>query len=178
MSAKAKVWPVVVDARDDRSMGRDRRPGLCHYGAVVERVAAAETYELRHRVLGRGRSPADVAAPDDEDPDSGHFVVRVDGEIVGTGTVRRRSLAAADPRSQWQIRGMAVLPEAQGQGLGSQVLAAILDHVGAQDGGLAWCHARIRAEGLYRRAGFTVVGEPFDDPVAGRQVLMQCDVTP
>lgn len=81
--------------------------GPRHAGGVVERVPAEVTYELRHRVLGRGASPADVAAADDDDPESGHVAHLADGVVVGTGTIRRRPLPG-DGAAGWQIRGMAV----------------------------------------------------------------------
>lgn len=94
---------------------------------MVTSVGAEETYDLRHRVLGRGATAADVAAADDDDPDSGHFVIKVDGAVVATGTVRRRGSPRAGDGSHWQVRGMAVEPPFRGRGLGSSVLRAILD---------------------------------------------------
>jgi ribosomal protein S18 acetylase RimI-like enzyme len=139
---------------------------------MVVRVRAEETYDLRHQVLGRGASAAEVADADDDDPDSGHFVIRTDGVVVATGTVRRRvSPRAADGR-HWQVRGMAVEPALRGRGLGSAVLGAILEHVEQRGGELVWCHARIAARTLYERHGFVAEGELVEDPVAGIQVYM------
>lgn len=140
---------------------------------VVEAAAPAETYELRHRVLGRGASPADVARPDDHDPSSGHVVARLGGAVVGTGTVRRQAPPFPSDLPGWQIRGMAVRDDLRGGGIGTRILDAILDHVGAGGGGLVWCNARVAAASLYRRAGFEEHGEPFTDPVAGRQVRLR-----
>ncbi len=137
----------------------------------MERVPPEVTYELRHRVLGRGASPADVAAVDDADPESGHVAHLVDGAVVGTGTIRRRPLPG-DGVPGWQIRGMAVEARHRGKGIGSSVLTALLEHADEHGGGPVWCHARIAAVSLYERHGFESVGERFDDPVAGPQVLM------
>ncbi|HVE90814.1 MAG TPA: GNAT family N-acetyltransferase [Actinomycetota bacterium] len=138
----------------------------------MERVRARETFELRHRVLRRGTTPAGVGAPDDDQPDSAHFVVRESGRVVATGTVRRRRPPPPDSADGWQVRGMAVEPEMRNKGYGSRILSAVLDHVGGHGGGLIWCHARLGALSLYRRAGLEPVGEPFEDEVAGLQVLM------
>lgn len=142
--------------------------------AVIERVLAAETYELRHLVLRRGDSPAGVAADDDDHPENGHFAHKIDDRVVATGTIRRRPTpTGVEPA--WQIRGMAVEPEHRGKGLGSAILSALLDHADAHGGGVIWCEARIAAKALYERQGFTVAGDPFDDPVAGVQVPMLRD---
>ena len=89
-----------------------------------------------------------------------------------TQPLRLRVLGRAGRRREegWQVRGMAVEPELRGQGLGTAVLAAILDHVGDEG---VWCHARIAARSLYERHGFVVDGEPWDDAVAGTQVVMR-----
>lgn len=144
---------------------------LGHHEAMIERVPAVETYELRHRVLGRGDSPAGIAADDDGDPASGHFAHRIDGHVVATGTIRRRTTPAG-VESAWQIRGMAVEPDHRGKGVGSAILTALIDHACAHGGGTIWCYARIAARTLYELHGFSVAGEPFHDPVAGTQVLM------
>lgn len=158
---RAPVRSLLEDVRD-------------HDEAVVERVAAIETYELRHRILGRGDSPAAAAVADDGEPDSGHFVHRMDGLVVATGTIRRRPPPEHNGPG-WQIRGMAVEPDQRGKGLGSAILAALIDHAIAHDGGSIWCHARIRARTLYERYGFRGEGDPLEDPVAGTQLLMTRD---
>lgn len=145
---------------------------------MVEEVDATETFELRHRVLGRGRAPADLARPDDQHPDTAHLAVRQDGRVVATGTVRRRPSPDHAGDCHWQIRGMAVEPELRGRGLGTAVLVAIVGHVADRGGGLLWCYARIGAVTLYQRAAFTLDDAPFDDPVAGRQVAMSLPVPP
>lgn len=111
---------------------------------------------------------------DDADPESGHFVFRVEGNVVGTGTVRRRRTPANQPG--WQIRGMAVEQGQRGRGIGSVVLSGLLGHVAAHGGGVVWCYARARSRTLYERHGFESTGEEINDPVAGAQVLMQLPI--
>lgn len=141
---------------------------------MVEKVAAADTYELRHRVLGRDESAAAVAADDDGDLTSGHFADQIDGYVVATGTVRLSPTPTGEPTA-WQIRGMAVEPDHRGEGLGSAILNALVDHAEAHGGGTIWCYVRVRARTLYERHGFRAVGEEFHDPVAGTQILMLRD---
>ena len=58
----------------------------------------------------------------------------------------------------WQLRGMAVVPGLQGEGIGSSLLTAVHRDVGE---GL-WCNARERAVPFYQRHGWIIVSEPFD----------------
>ena len=71
---------------------------------------------------------------------------------------------------------MATEPELRGHGIGNAVLNALLDHVTARGGGLAWCSARLAAVNFYRRAGFVTRGEPFEEPFIGLHVFMLKEV--
>lgn len=137
-------------------------------------------FPLRHRVLGRHARPEELARPDDDAPDSGHFAVYgAQGEVVATGTVRRH--AAPPPlegEQGWQVRGMAVAADHRGVGLGTSVLSALVRHVASCGGGLMWCHVRTRAVSLYERIGFVRYGEPVEHEVPGPQVLMARLVEP
>ena len=147
---------------------------------MVERVSADVTFPLRHRVLGRHARPEELARPDDDAPDSGHFAVYgTQGEVVATGTVRRQAAPPPLEAEQgWQVRGVAVADDLRGGGLGTSVLSALVRHVASCGGGLMWCHVRARAVSLYGRMGFVRYGEPVEDEVAGPQVLMARLVEP
>jgi ribosomal protein S18 acetylase RimI-like enzyme len=147
---------------------------------VVARVSADVTFPLRHRVLGRHARPEELARPDDNAPDSGHFVVySSEGEVVATGTVRRHAAPPPLEAEQgWQVRGMAVDNDRRGAGLGTSVLSALVEHVASCGGGLMWCHVRTHAVSLYERTGFVHYGKPVEDEVAGPQVLMARLVEP
>jgi GNAT superfamily N-acetyltransferase len=59
----------------------------------------------------------------------------------------------------------------RGQGLGRRVLDAVVDHTSDAGGGLLWCGARIRAVPFYERAGFSTLGDFYEEPVVGTHVL-------
>jgi GNAT superfamily N-acetyltransferase len=95
-----------------------------------------------------------------------------DGAVVGTGSVSRDRAPWAPDEPAWRIRAMAVAPERRGQGIGSAVLASLLDHVRSEGGGLTWCNARTPARGVYARAGFGQVGDEFEIERIGPHVAM------
>lgn len=140
----------------------------------VERVEAALTLPLRQRVLRPHQSLDQVALPGDDDPDSGHFLALDEGEVIGTGSVRRESPPwAPDTPSSWRLRGMATAEEWRNRGVGAAVLAAVVEHVRGQGGGRLWCTARMPAVPFYCRAGFATRGESWIDPVLGPHVAME-----
>ena len=142
----------------------------------VFRVKASVTFALRRAVLGpRPNEPSleDMARPDDDHPDSGHFAVYDEvGHVIGTGTVCSRQAPWSPDVAGYQIRGMAVEPEQRGRGIGAAVLGAIISHVGTRGGGLLWCQVRTNARTLYERAGFLLRGGPYMDESSGEQVIM------
>ena len=138
---------------------------------LAERVAAADTHALRHRVLRPHQSLSEMDYDGDHDPLTAHFGVVVDGEPASVGSIY------SEPRDGgaapgWRIRGMATADGRRGSGLGAAVLAACLAHSEANGGGEVWCNARIRALPLYERAGFSAVSPEFELPGIGPHVVM------
>lgn len=72
----------------------------------------------------------------------------------------------------WRLRGMATVEDRRGEGLGAAVLEAIVEHARANGGNLIWCTARERAVAFYERAGFSALGQRFDEKEFGPHLLM------
>jgi predicted GNAT family acetyltransferase len=148
---------------------------------VVELVDAQVVRPLRRAVLRPHQPPEQSAYPGDDNPLSAHAVVRLtqfrlhedSDDVVAAGSV----IPAPPPWEPlrfdgWRIRGMATRPDVRERGLGGLVLDALLDHVAAHGGGLVWCNARVAAEGLYARVGFTPRGQVFEIPGIGPHIQM------
>jgi GNAT superfamily N-acetyltransferase len=135
-------------------------------------VDPATTVTLRRQVLRPHETDAEVAA------------AMTHPRLLAVGVPdgdRLLACALAQPEpcpdpvgggSPWRLRGMATDPDHRGRGLGASVLARLLDEVAARGADVVWCNARTPAVGLYARAGFVVVGEPWEDPVVGPHVRM------
>ena len=94
----------------------------------------------------------------------GGVLCRLDVEqdlLLATVTVQLEALPPVLLRGglrgdlSWHLRQMATIPERRGQGIGSELLAAVLDHVRSHDGGVIWCSARVAAIPFYERGGFS-----------------------
>lgn len=79
------------------------------------------------------------------------------GHPVATG----RLLQPA-PR-QAQIGRVAVWREARGQGVGERIMRALMAQARLRGDREVMLHAQRSAENFYRRLGYTVRGEPFDE---------------
>jgi GNAT superfamily N-acetyltransferase len=131
----------------------------------VRPVDPAQTRALRQRVLRPHESLEELAS---HEPPGVHAVGVFDGdELVGVGFV-----CPDGGPGEWRVRGMATTREQRGRGVGSAILAALVDHARAQGATRVWCNARTPALSLYARAGFQVESEEFEIPGIGPHFVM------
>ncbi len=129
--------------------------------AVVE-VTAADTHDLRRRILREG-TPSDVVElAGDGDPTTVHLAA-LDGagRVVGVVTSLESACERRPGRAARQLRGMAVDGEHQGSGVGRALVDALVARARAAGAIVVWANARDSAAGFYARMGFVVEGEGF-----------------
>jgi GNAT superfamily N-acetyltransferase len=146
----------------------------------VSRVPPSLTHPLRGRVLRPGAPPDRVQWAVDDDPDTAAFAATdADGAVVGTALVYPEACPwQPEQAGAWRLRGMATDEGRRSAGIGSAVLAAVVDHVAGAGGTIVWCNARTAARRFYERAGFLAHGDPWDDPEIGPHIAMWRPVAP
>ncbi|MBV9096569.1 MAG: GNAT family N-acetyltransferase [Frankiaceae bacterium] len=132
-------------------------------GLVVRRARVDEIFPLRHAVLRPGK-PVTYSVYG-EDDGAVHIGAWDDGELVGCATVFPDPWAgapewAAEPAA-WRLRGMAVDPSRQGQGVGGVVLGQAVEAAREAAAPMLWANARTAALRFYERHGWRPVGEEF-----------------
>lgn len=140
----------------------------------LSRVAASQTYELRHDVLRPHQSMHEMAFEGDESPEAVH-VAALDpqGEVVCVASAWPEPAPfSVEGGVAWRLRGMATREGWRGRGVGADVLGALVELVRQGGGHLLWCNARMRAAPFYERAGFVAVGEVFEVEALGAHVKM------
>jgi predicted GNAT family N-acyltransferase len=144
-------------------------------GAITcQLVAVKDVRPLRHSVLRAGQPPESCIWDGDDHPDTCHFAALDDGIVVAIGTLLHRPHELAPGPASWQLRGMATHPERRSQGLGTRVLAFMLNNCRNISGGeVVWCNARAGAVSFYTRHGFAIVSEEFTIPEVGLHVVMR-----
>ncbi|MEM1414939.1 MAG: GNAT family N-acetyltransferase [Myxococcota bacterium] len=141
--------------------------------AEVVTLRPEETHPLRHRVLRPHQRPEDCVYPGDAVPGAFHAGVRVDGEVVATGSIAPEAdPSRRAPLGDWRIRGMAVAERVRGAGHGRRVLDRLVAHARDHGGAAPWCNARVVALGFYRRAGWRTYGEEFEVGSIGPHYVM------
>jgi GNAT superfamily N-acetyltransferase len=123
----------------------------------VRRATADDVRPLRLAVLRP--NAALVPAAYDLEPETIH-IAALDGDAV-IGCVSVFPNAYEGARDAWQLRGMAVDPAYQGQGIGRLVLDAATEAVAAVGAPLMWAYGRVSALGFYELMGWHTVGEEF-----------------
>jgi predicted GNAT family N-acyltransferase len=83
--------------------------------------------------------------------------------VVGTCFVYPDPCPWLPWRPAWRLRQMATAAHRRGEGLGTAVLTAAVEHVRAAGAAVLWCDARSSATGFYARAGFAAHGGLFTD---------------
>lgn len=131
-------------------------------GIEVVGLDAAETRELRRRVL-YGHIPDETAVyPQDDRRGSFHLGARAPGgELVAVASWYPEATDVRPAPSPFRLRGMAVAPGYEGRGVGRLIFQAGVAELETRGGDLLWANARDTAVGFYTRAGMSVVGDGF-----------------
>jgi len=133
-------------------------------------VKAEDCLPLRQSVLRPGLPEKESVYPNDNNDRSTHYAMRHRKQTLGVISMLHEP--RGDVGSEmYRIRGLAVLPEHQRQGLGTTLLKTIQTIATKRGGGL-WANVRESAVPFYARAGFVAEGEEFDLKGIGAHRLM------
>jgi predicted GNAT family N-acyltransferase len=143
---------------------------MAEYRAVP--IAAADTHDLRLRVLRDGVPSSAVEWPGDGLDTTLHL-----GVIDACNTIVAISTWLAMPSPDVteagvagvQLRGMATdpSPATRGAGVGALLLSAGLDAARERNADHVWANARTAVLGFYKYAGFDIMGDEFMSEATG-----------
>lgn len=135
----------------------------------ILRVDVAVVIDLRQKVLRAGLSREAAHFDGDDLPDTVHIAALEGGAVIGCATVLSNSF---NGERACQLRGMAVDPAMQGQGIGRKLLEEI-ERIATERGVTRlWANCRKPAVGFYRKNGWVSVSEEFEIPTAGPHIKM------
>ena len=134
---------------------------------VIREISALDAHPLRREVLRRGLADPDVHYPQDDDPSSFHLGGFDEEELVAVASFTPAQTPWRDGAPAWQLRGMAVRDDQQGNGVGTAIIDAAKARIAADGATVLWCNARDTAMAFYAKLGFTVYGDGFVTPDSG-----------
>ena len=135
----------------------------------IHLVEAEEIITLRHLVLRPGKPIETAHFEGDEEPSTAHYAVYdTNKRLIACCTMLERPFQGKRAR---QLRGMAVSPDQQGKGIGTQLLHYIETHQPIPSRNL-WCNARVEAAMFYQNHGWQIIGPKFNIPDVGKHYKM------
>ena len=126
-------------------------------------ITVDATYDLRRRVLRTGTPSTDPSFTGDDAPGVRHFGAFDDGigTVIGVVSSMPRATPWRDGAVAVQLRGMAVEPSRQGEGIGRALLDAVMADARRTGASVVWANARVSALTFYTASGMMPVGEVF-----------------
>ena len=138
----------------------------------VKQILAKETYLVRHPILRTGKPLETCAFSGDDLPSTIHLGLFNNSSIIGVASFMKNNNNEFFKKSQYQLRGMAIIETFQGKGLGKMLLRKGEQLLKDKKTGLIWCNARIKAINFYKRNGYKITGVPFEIPEIGKHYIM------
>ena len=148
----------------------------------IEQVDVEDVRPLRHKHLRPDQTEDAVCYQSDSEETCCHFAAKdLEGRVIGTGSLNREDRVAGLPpfgSPGMRIRGMTVEDEYRGRGVGTALVARMLEHGKAMGIAEAWGNARTDNLRFYLRNGFVEVSSSFDIPTMGEHVVVALNLEP
>ena len=140
---------------------------------MIKEISAEETYPVRQEVLRPGRPLKDCFFEGDLEEETFHLGFFEEQKLVAVATYVHRKNALFEAPVQYQLRGMAVLPDFQGRRLGEKLLKKGEELLNKKDSRtLLWFNARESAVDFYKRYGYETIGPTFMIPNVCMHIVM------
>lgn len=92
--------------------------------------------------------------------------------MIGVSSFFKNHHPSISKENQYQLRGMAILKEHQGKGIGNIILNYGEKFLKEKNIDIIWCNAREVAINFYKRNGYIIIGEPFTIKDIGLHYVM------
>ena len=138
----------------------------------IKKISSIETYPVRHEVLRKGKPIETCQFKGDNDEYTTHFGFFLEDKLVGIISIFKENNILFPESIQFQIRGMAVLEEFQGKGLGAELVKKAENHCLNLNADLIWFNARENAVPFYEKLNYKIIGDSFLIPDVGIHFVM------
>jgi GNAT superfamily N-acetyltransferase len=140
-------------------------------------ISPEETRPLRQLVLRQGKPIESCIWNGDHLESTKHIGAFVSSRCIGVLSLFNSLTEKVEGKSQYQLRGMAVHPEHQGQGIGKALIIFIENELKAVKCQFLWCNARSSATTFYKKLGFDIASEEFMIQDVGPHYVMSKNLT-
>ena len=139
---------------------------------ITKLITSQEAWSIRQPVLREGK-PIEACVFDGDDFETTfHTGLFINDKLIAVATFMKNSNHLFLEKNQFQLRGMAVLKEFQGNGYGHEILKFGESMLIKQGVKMIWCHARKIAVNFYQRNDYSIKGDSFIIPDIGIHYVM------
>lgn len=138
----------------------------------IKKINSIDTYPVRHEVLRKGKPIETCQFKGDDDENTVHFGLYQNEQLIGVVSIFREKNVLFSETTQFQIRGMAVLKEFQGNGFGAELVKEAENYCVNLNTNLIWFNAREKAVEFYKKLGYAIIGDSFLIPDVGIHFVM------
>lgn len=140
---------------------------------MIREISAEETYKVRQQVLRPGRPIRECFFEGDLEAETFHLGYFIGEQLAGVATYVPRKNDFFDTPFQYQLRGMAVLPEFRKMQIGEKLLFKGEEILKNKDREiLLWFNAREVAVDFYKKYGYRTIGNSFMIPNVCMHIVM------
>ena len=133
--------------------------------------AKLDAYSIRRRVFVEEQGVPEEMELDEFDLNALHALAYADSECIGTA---RLVTLSGSIGNIGRIGRMAVLPKYRGQGIGRQLLEALLKASQSQNIKQVELHAQVSVIPFYEQFGFIAQGDIYDEAgIAHRDMILR-----
>lgn len=145
---------------------------------TLKEITALETYSVRHPVLREGKPLETCYFEGDNLQSTIHLGLFSNCALIGVVSLFKNINEAFEEKTQFQIRGMAVLTHHQKRGYGEKLLHEAEIYAEKYKCNVLWFNARETAIPFYRKNGYSVQGNPFQIGDIGTHFVMYKKMNP
>lgn len=139
---------------------------------TIKYISPSEAYTVRHPVLRKGKPIESCVFDGDDFGTTFHLGLFKENKLIGVCSFFKNNQNLIPETSQYQLRGMAVLDDYQGLGIGAMVLTYGERLLKDKNIKIIWCNAREKASNFYKKNGYNITGNPFDIKDIGLHYIM------
>jgi predicted GNAT family N-acyltransferase len=143
---------------------------------TIQNIPSFLTFAVRQPVLREGKPVESCHFDGDDLETTSHFGLYLDENLIGVVSVFKIINPIFNTTNQFQIRGMAILPQFQKNGFGQKLVIHCEEFIKNLNGTLIWFNAREKAVPFYEKLGYQKVGNPFSIADIGIHYIMKKEI--
>ena len=123
---------------------------------IKNKEESEQVFDIRKRVFTEEQGISSELDRDGEDPNSDQVIALLDNQAIGCGRIRHLDNKAKFER-------LAVLKEFRGKGYGQEILNSMVNYSKSLEFSEIYLDAQYHTKDFYKRQGFKIRGEPFQE---------------